>query len=403
MEANQPLKISPTVQHYDWGSLEKDSLVAKLSRATQIERPYAELWVGAHPKSSSLIDISGRSVSLVDYLAENPIELLGESVVAKFGKTLPFLFKALSISRALSIQAHPDKDLAAVLHLSAPQHYPDLNHKPEIAIAVTDLEMLYGFRPSADIVRQLKRVRELEHLLGAAEIDDFISAHQCGNADRLLKSLFLKLLQASEGAISRGAEVLRIRLAEQAVLNTEDRWAARLLEQYPSGDRGVFCAYLLNLVSLKAGEAIYSEPNTPHAYLQGELFECMANSDNVVRAGLTSKFVDVKTLSKMLSYEQRVPRLVEQSILPGGGIVYRTPASEFEVIRYLSSPKPIETAASVELVFCSSGKSFLNSEGFSGELVAGDCFLMPATIAKYQLEIQSGDIFRVRVPGKANI
>ncbi|OVE80200.1 mannose-6-phosphate isomerase, class I [bacterium J17] len=398
MEFDRPLKLIPAIKHYDWGSLESSSLVARLSNSTIVEKPLAELWLGAHPKSSSLVEQGGEKVPLVDCLSESSTTILGQAVIDSFGPRLPFLFKALSINRALSIQAHPDKDLAALLHRKSPKSYPDDNHKPEIAIAATEVEMLYGFRTSQDIVRQLKRVKELEYLLGVSEIQDFINAEQSGSADRLLKSLFIKLMNASDGAVKRASESLSARLAEQAVLNKDDRCAAKLLEQHPSGDRGVFCVYLLNLLTIRAGEAIFSEPNTPHAYISGDLFECMANSDNVVRAGLTSKFVDVKTLAEMLSYEQGPPRLVASEVAGGGGRVFPTAAKEFEVLKYSRTSTDIQTNEAVELVFCVSGRTNLVNNDLRFELSAGDSYLIPAAAGSYSLEIDSAEVFRVKIP-----
>ncbi|XP_036205025.1 mannose-6-phosphate isomerase isoform X7 [Myotis myotis] len=211
------------------------------------DKPYAELWMGTHPRGDAkILDSRISQRTLGQWIAENQ-DCLGSKVKDTFNGKLPFLFKVLSVETALSIQAHPNKELAEKLHLQAPQHYPDSNHKPEMAIALTSFQGLCGFRPVEEIVT-------------------FLTMAAGNNVEDICGELLLQLHQ-----------------------------------QYP-GDIGCFAIYFLNLLTLKPGEAMFLEANVPHAYLKGDCVECMACSDNTVRAGLTSKFIDVPTLCEMLSY-----------------------------------------------------------------------------------------------------
>ncbi len=148
--------LSPSVKNYPWGRLGKSSLVAELSLlpdAISEVTPYAELWMGSHPSDPSSILPEGPL--LLEYIQANP-KSLGERVLAKYGPQLPFLFKVLSVEKALSIQAHPDKSLAGILHKRDPANYPDDNHKPELALAVSQFEVLCGFRSLEEIERLVK-------------------------------------------------------------------------------------------------------------------------------------------------------------------------------------------------------------------------------------------------------
>uniref|UniRef100_A0A8C5V678 Mannose-6-phosphate isomerase n=1 Tax=Microcebus murinus TaxID=30608 RepID=A0A8C5V678_MICMU len=253
MAAPRVFPLSCVVQQYAWGKMGSSSEVAQLLASSDPlariseDKPYAELWMGTHPRGDAKI-LDNRIIqkTLGQWIAENQ-DCLGSKVKDTFNGNLPFLFKVLSVETALSIQAHPNKELAEKLHLQAPQHYPDANHKPEMAIALTSFQGLCGFRPVEEIVTFLKMA--------------------AGN-------------------------------------NMEDVYGELLLQlhqQYP-GDIGCFAIYFLNLLTLKPGEAMFLGASVPHAYLKGDCVECMACSDNTVRAGLTPKFIDVPTLCEMLSY-----------------------------------------------------------------------------------------------------
>ena len=149
MKLNIPLKLTCPVMHYPWGKYGNSSLIADLTNSPTAERdePFAEFWIGAHKKAPAETVVDGKNWFLDKLIGKYPEELLGSFVQQKFGAELPFLFKVLSVRTALSIQAHPDKAQAVELHARDPENYPDANHKPEVAIALSPLTMLIGFRP----------------------------------------------------------------------------------------------------------------------------------------------------------------------------------------------------------------------------------------------------------------
>ncbi|KAL3266943.1 hypothetical protein HHI36_011093 [Cryptolaemus montrouzieri] len=287
------------VQNYEWGKIGVHSLVATLLKSSnpkskiQKSTPYAELWMGCHPSMPSKTK-KGNEV-LQNFIERNP-SVLGQKVIDKYGKQLPFLFKVLSINKALSIQAHPSKKLAEMLHAKQPDIYKDDNYKPEMAIALTPFEALCGFRPICEIRAFLKAVPELRSLIPSASvIDDF----------ELVKTAFRSVLQNPKEKIEEEINNLLDRLSKienEEQKNFENvKLIQHLSKEFP-GDVGIFMVYFLNYIQLKEGEAIFLAECEPHAYISGDCVECMACSDNVVRAGLTPKFIDVETLVSMLTY-----------------------------------------------------------------------------------------------------
>ncbi|XP_032767248.1 mannose-6-phosphate isomerase isoform X1 [Rattus rattus] len=306
--------LSCVVQQYAWGKVGSKSEVACLLASSdplaQIseDKPYAELWMGAHPRGDAkILDNRISQKTLGQWIAENQ-NSLGQKVKDTFNGKLPFLFKVLSVETALSIQAHPNKELAEKLHLQAPEHYPDANHKPEMAIALTPFQGLCGFRPVEEIVTFLKKVPEFQSLIGedaTAQLKKSMNEGS-GAMASALKNCFSHLMKSEKKVVVEQLNLLVKRISQQISNgNSMDDICGELLlqlhQQYP-GDIGCFAIYLLNLITLKPGEAMFLEANVPHAYLKGDCVECMACSDNTVRAGLTPKFIDVSTLCEMLDY-----------------------------------------------------------------------------------------------------
>lgn len=295
------LELDCTVQKYHWGKRGPSSLVAQLAlegrHLASIEESttYAELWMGTHPSCPS--KIRGTDKTLASYITEHP-ECLGGSVRAIFGAQLPFLFKVLSVGAPLSIQAHPTKVLAKKLHEAHPNLYPDTNHKPEIAIALTEFEAFCNFRPLQEIAHLLKALPELREVLGSlaeqplaskAELHAWFKAVITAPAE-----VFLPQLQKLANRFRKNEETAGVPHELSSVF-------LRVHASYPD-DIGCFVIFFLNYVKLRPGEALFLAANEPHAYIFGDCVECMACSDNVVRAGLTPKHKDVETLCSMLSY-----------------------------------------------------------------------------------------------------
>ncbi|CUM67743.1 uncharacterized protein PRCAT00005448001 [Priceomyces carsonii] len=357
-------RIDCGYQNYDWGKLGSTSAVAQFAAssnpATKIDesKPYAELWMGTHPSVPSIAaDLGLKGKTLRDIVSSNPDEYLDKSIINKFhsSKELPFLFKVLSIRKVLSIQAHPDKKLGAQLHASDPKNYPDDNHKPEMAIAITGFEGFCGFKPLEQIAQTLKSIPELKDVVGDDISSEFISsikptAHE-GSVDdtlnrKLLQKVFGLLMNTDDKIINEKAASLVKRTETdpelfKAIDSRLPDLIQRLDKQFPN-DIGLFCGcLLLNHVYLAPGEAMFLQAKDPHAYISGDIIECMAASDNVVRAGFTPKFKDVKNLVEMLTYaygsvdKQKMPLLAfpRSSGDAIKSVLYDPPIAEFAVLQ----------------------------------------------------------------------
>lgn len=312
-------------QKYKWGQPAQTSMVADLVRhaykhcATQpcpvaprgsesaADDHYAELWLGTHPSGPTL----GQSA------ADGAWRPLGELLHLR--EPLPYLLKVLSVGGALSVQAHPDKALAERLHREKPAMYPDSNHKPELTIALTDFECLCSFRAAAEIDGFLAELPALAELVGASAAAAADAARDSGSADhkddidaRRVRRMFEALMHSDRDAIARCFDAVR-RSAEHGQLSPATADAAalsrKLHEQYPA-DAGTLVPFFFNHLHLRPGEAVFVAAGEPHAYLHGNCIECMACSDNVVRAGLTPKVIDKETLFAMLTYKLGAPCLV---------------------------------------------------------------------------------------------
>ncbi|PKA49246.1 Mannose-6-phosphate isomerase 2 [Apostasia shenzhenica] len=392
-EERRPLRLRFSVQNYDWGRVGEESAVARLYVRNSEEeidgrKPYAELWMGTHDSGHSFVEIGrpeAEPVTLKSWIAANP-SALGEKAVKRWGNDLPFLFKILSVAKALSIQAHPDKELAGVLHKTRPELYKDANHKPEMAIALTDFTALCGFVSVKELKDVFINVPEILELVGnesaamAMNIKDHYGQEE-GKA--ALRTVFTTLVTASKAAVSEALKKLKIRLdMEQKTRRlTEKEELALLLEkQYPD-DVGVMATFFFNYVNLSPGEALYIGANEPHAYVSGDCVECMASSDNVVRAGLTPKYRDVQTLCSMLTYKQGFPQILRGNSLNKYVTRYTPPFDEFEVDHiFLPSEESIMLSGipgpSIFIVVTGEGRLQVNS--VIEDLFEGNVLFVPA-------------------------
>jgi mannose-6-phosphate isomerase len=403
-------KVVPLVcayQQYAWGKFGADSAVAQLQVGNgdfklQNDKPYAELWCGTHPSGPSKVKSKGELVDLGKLIKDHPAETLGEEVSKHWGD-LPYLFKVLSIRTALSIQAHPDRTLARALHAAQPDLYRDPNHKPEIAIALTPFDALCRFRPIKEIGLFLKRVPELRALVGdtALAFDDMPPSES--SREDALKALFTSLMNSAAPQIEEQLHQLVTRLKTQDNNDDTDKLALRLHEQYP-GDIGVFSVYLLNHVILKPGEGLYMGANEPHAYISGDCFECMATSDNVVRAGLTPKFKDVSTLCNMLTYAAGAPQLLSGVIATsaenGNTRVYAPPVEEFQVeVITATGPDayPLRPSQGPTILVVNEGSGKLTGvEGGDIEVKRGTVLFACAGIASFLLPNEGESVVAYR-------
>ncbi|KAK9472725.1 mannose-6-phosphate isomerase [Dipodascopsis tothii] len=389
-------------QPYDWGKLGQSSAVARFAAATDksfsisAETPYAELWMGTHPSLPSREVTSSKT--LAELLAAND-QLVGASVAGAFdtgSAALPFLFKVLSIRKVLSIQAHPNKKLAKVLHANDPKNYPDDNHKPEMALAITPFEGFCGFRPVAEIKKFLETVPAFAGLVGAAG-DKFVaeaivapaSAGDEAANKALLRELFTAVMTASDDAIKAQADVLLASVADGSFPDaTLADLITRLNAQFPR-DIGLFCGvFCLNYVSLAAGEGMFLNADDPHAYISGDIIECMAASDNVVRAGFTPKFKDVPNLVSMLTYEtgdvsaqKMTPAAFPRATGSGTCTLYDPPIPEFAVLKIecgAGQTVNIDGLAGPSIVIVTEGDGSLAAEGSTLAAAAGSVYFVGA-------------------------
>ncbi|KAL8200484.1 hypothetical protein R6Q57_011823 [Mikania cordata] len=335
------VKLKCSVQNYDWGRIGYDSRVARLFERNcgcQIDekKHYAEFWMGTHVSGPSFIQ-GIDDLSLKSWIQQNP-KVLGDVVVDKWGHDLPFLLKVLSVGRSLSIQAHPDKELAGLLHKLQPNVYKDANHKPEMALALTEFEALCGFISSEELDVVLETVPEIREAVSNASADQNLTVDKHNGEvkeEQVLRSIFTQLMSVDRDVISNALSRLINRLnreSETRQLTSKEQLVLKLEKQYPN-DVGVLAALLLNHVKLEPGDGLYIAANEPHAYLIGECIECMAASDNVVRAGLTPKYIDVKTLCSMLTYKQGLPEVLKGTPINQYVRRYTPPFEEFAVDR----------------------------------------------------------------------
>mmetsp|Transcript_7958 Transcript_7958/g.14387 ORF Transcript_7958/g.14387 Transcript_7958/m.14387 type:complete len:319 (-) Transcript_7958:68-1024(-) len=302
-------RLRGSVQDYAWGKPSASDPLVKRIYDSQCEasslppsnlEKYAEIWLGTHPNGpSTLID---SNTTLKSYLTPS--------------NDLPYLLKVLSISKVLSIQSHPDSALASQLHASNPSVYKTPCHKPEMAIALTPFSAMLGFRTLSSLYSNLQQYPEIKEIVGSKAWNDLTSCHSstCGMdfAQLTISSVsnFFTNYMSNYDPDSLGPTVcskIISRLNLKSPLTSLDTLILKFNSQFPL-DCGVLSPIFLNVLNLKPGESLYVPPNTPHAYISGDIIECMARSDNVVRCGLTGKFKDVEVLCGSLDYEGFEPR-----------------------------------------------------------------------------------------------
>ena len=420
----QPYMLENTIQHYEWGSRGKNAFIPQLLNIkTEKDKPYAELWMGAHPKASSKIIVDVKEIDLAEVIREYPIETLGRKTVKKFSNTLPFLFKVLSANEALSIQAHPSKRQAISLHKKDPIIYPDSNQKLEIAIALDSLTALVGFKPFNQIMQTLKKYPQIHHFIGKEYLrisgerhSEFISESHLKMLKQVqqdifnlfrqpqrdflsddvkkkfVKKIFTRLLKRSvsdEVALATTIRKLKNRLLKKNNKTEIEKHFIELFGKYKN-DVGLLILFFLNFVHLKRGEAIFTKPGIPHAYLKGNIIECMSNSDNVIRAGLTPKYKDAKTLLKVLNYDLAAPQILKGKKI-GSSIIYKTNAKEFEIQIFSSTKKELkfENQIGPRILFVLEGSlRFLFSDdgkNISKEFGKGDSFFLPSVLSNFMI------------------
>jgi mannose-6-phosphate isomerase len=394
------LRLENPIQNYAWGS--HTAIANLLGKPSPSEQPQAELWLGAHPKAPSLVLPSREPLSAL--IEREPKRILGGALEARFGARLPFLLKVLAAETPLSLQAHPtlaqaragfDAEDARGVPLDAPnRNYRDRNHKPELLCALTPFSALCGFRA-------IPKTLELFRTLRAPHVGYLIDGLEQLPTEAGLSQLFSTLLGLSAERRAELAQETLDRCTELAAFEGpfqhEFSWAVRVGVLYP-GDIGIVSALLLNLVQLAPGEAIYLPAGNLHAYLNGVGMEIMANSDNVLRGGLTPKHMDPGELLHVLDFRSG-PVGVLQGEARGSARVYQTPAAEFELqaFQILFGEQPsISDRRGPEIVFCQQGDISVECGTEKIALEQGEALFLDASEAGYTLRGE-GRLFRASV------
>ena len=369
-------KLINPIRHYDWGS--KTALTELYGISNPQHQPMAELWMGAHPAASSGVMINGRQQSLQTLIASDSSGMLGEQISVNSGR-LPYLLKVLCAERALSVQVHPDKCSAALgfarenkagIPQDSPQrNYKDDNHKPELLYALTPFLAMNGFRE----LREIKVF--FSHLIA---VDPQVAAFVRQPDQHALQQLFTRLLRL-QGEDKRQA----LRLLDDCCQRQQGAaWkAVQTLRQHYPDDAGRFMPLLLNVVQLAPGEAMFLHARTPHAYLAGCGLEIMANSDNVLRAGLTAKHMDIDELVALVDFSSRpVCSLRTRPEVRPGEQAFPVPVSDFcfSVAELSASPRPVRWQGPV-IFFCLQGKACCSAAGQTLNLSPGESLFIPAS------------------------
>lgn len=392
--------LNSATRTYSWGS---KTLIPHLQGQAASNHPIAELWYGAHPGGPATVD--GKALDAI--IAADPQAALGEHVASTYDNKLPFLLKILSADEPLSLQAHPSKEQAeegfarenakGVAMDASNRSYKDDNHKPELIVALTDFYAMAGFRP-------LVHTRELFNALNCEELNRYASMHiadgRLTSADEAdsLRALFTTWITIP--AVKRRELIAALIESAKQLLTTvnQDSWMRPVLktiidlDQLYPGDVGVLGAILLNHVQLSPGEAIYLDAGQLHAYVRGLGVEIMANSDNVLRGGLTPKHVDVPELVKVLSFntvaDPRVKQIDRSDSAPVHGaraMNYPVPVDEYALTRCeLNAGDEVETESEGPgVILCTSGTLVLTDEdGTVLELKPSQAAWVPASDGK---------------------
>ena len=328
---NTAYKLHGIHRHYEWGG---QSFIPQLMHVDNtIGKPFAEYWMGAHPSAPAMVATAEGAKALDQMIQENKLEFLGASIADRFG-SLPYLFKILDVKKMLSIQVHPSKENAekgflkeqlAGIAIDAPhRNYKDQNHKPEVMVALSDFWLLHGFMPAIALKERLTSLAPLESLLPIFGQDDYAG----------LYSHFMRLDQAAADAILKPLMEIAVQeVAAGKVDKTHPHWWAN---QYYGGvvptsniDKGILSIYILNIVHVPTYQGVFQGAGLLHAYLEGQNIELMANSDNVLRGGLTPKHIDIEELLQHIQFEPTYPSILKGDLINSNELQFPCPVPDF--------------------------------------------------------------------------
>ena len=393
------LKLQNTVKHYEWGSAEW--IPALLGQKNISRIPWAELWMGINPASPSRVienDLAGDAPAtlLSEVINRDPRAFLGAEIVERFG-TLPFLFKVLAAAKPLSIQAHPNSEQAREgfdrenqlgIPFDAPnRNYRNPNHKPEIICALGPFEALCGFRETTEILFLMEILSLESEEISREDLERLIFTLKQG--DNPIKA-FLSVLFNMEAEIIKAIGEL-IKEKQEQLENDfpeyKDEWkiSSYFASLYPC-DHGLLAPLYLNIVELQQGEAIYLPAGVFHAYIQGMGIELMADSDNVLRGGLTKKHIDQEELFRVLNFSAYKPQIIKVPNPSPSWFIYPTPFGDFTLSVIQRSPQTQsvipyhETGPSIVIITEGNASVTRIGDDFGRSFSKGESFFIPAGI-----------------------
>lgn len=396
-------KIKGVVQHYSWGG--KSFLPEFLGMHNADGQPWAEYWMGAHPKAPALVEIDGQEIALNTLINSSANEWMGDRVAQQFG-TLPYLFKILDVNDMLSIQVHPSKRSAEIefereeasgIRIDAPnRNYKDKNHKPELMWALGPFWLLHGFLAADKMLKNLSSVPELSFLLPVWNSDGY-------------KGIYQSVMKMEQEEVNNrlGSLIERVLTQyESGFIQRDDPgfWAARAFKTFCHEgfiDRGIFSIYFFNIVHLVRGQAIFQDAGILHAYLEGQNLELMANSDNVLRGGLTNKHVDVPELMKHVRFEATIPEVLpEIKRSEDGSYYYPTAAGDFELNHWqIDKAQEVKIQSNTTDIFLvAAGSLQLKWEGGIQLYSKGGAFLATYGAQFSVFASENCSLFRATVP-----
>jgi mannose-6-phosphate isomerase len=355
------------VLHYAWGGF--NFIPHWLNVENNEHKPYAEYWMGAHPSAPAEIETEHGSMQLDDLIKENPEELIGKNVYDSFGE-LPYLFKVQDVHEMLSIQVHPSKteaakgfeaeDAAGILINAPHRNYKDKNHKPEVTVALSEFWLLHGFLQKEKLLQALNAIPAFEKLRKIFEQEDY-------------KGLYKHVMEMPQHEVNNMLKplvALELERKKNNLLNKSQPgwWVAKLYageKEINDIDRGIFSIYFFNIVKINPGEAVFQAAGVPHAYLEGQNVELMANSDNVLRGGLTPKHIDIPELLKHISFEGIEPNIMCGEMLPNGEKNYPCPVADFAInaINLTGNNTIAAISASLEIIVVLDGEIIIEGTG----------------------------------------
>ena len=335
-------RLTGQVQHYAWGG--KNYIASLIGLNSAKDQPCAEWWLGAHPSVPSEIENVTGKQSLIEFLSQNPTAL-GQASHQQFGDELPYLLKILDVEKPLSIQLHPTKAQAekgfeaenakGVSLTDSTRTYKDRNHKPEMMIALSDFWLLHGFKIKSQILATLNvrpSLQPLAEKLGKQSLAEFYADVMLADQSTLANWL-LPIIEVNQQPYKNG----------ELTLDNPDYWVLYTMEAMAISpeklDTGLVCFYLFNIVHLKEGEGIFQDAGIPHAYLRGQNVELMACSDNVIRGGLTPKYVDIAELLKIVDCREVTPQIISAAPQNQSEFTYKTPVKDFALAQIRVEPQ----------------------------------------------------------------